>query len=292
MAFWFEASYADFPLSITRITTDDGRDISVQSPSRGSKHTLQDRGAKFGRVDAELVFVDEPGRPDFRDRFDAWRKIVHDTRGPQIFSHPMLGSYLARVEGGQHVGEAARMITWSCSFLPESDPQTVSAVLAGVSTFASVQAVEVASQVATEQLAELGLSSVAIDESIEAVTTWNATDDLDSQAVLVGVASMTSALNDAIDELELTSHLDRWQAYAALINLAYAMRRAADALTSTSGHTTPLHVIAAEPLLSICASVYGPDNAEEMSAKVARSNRVRTPGLVPAGTTLNMPPMN
>lgn len=288
MTFFFEASFDDVPLRIVSITTDDGRDIVVQSPSRGSKHFLQDRGAKLGRVNCEIVFVDEPRAADYRDRFDEFRALIQKP-GSKVFSHPLIGSYLAVAEGGTHVADAGRqMISFSCSFIPESEPQTVSKVIAGVSPIAGVQAVEVACEEADIALAELGLESAAPGNALARVTEWSDAEELDSQDVIVGVESLTAEINDAIDELELASSLESYLAYQSMVNLAYAVRRAAESLTSSTSQVIPLNVEAPTPLLAICASVYGSDLAEEMAEKVARRNRIRTPGLVPVGV-LSMP---
>lgn len=288
MAAWFEASYAGFPLRITSIRTEDGRDIVVQSPARGSKHFLQDRGKKFGRVEAEILFVDEPRKGSFVDRFNAFRDLIDEDPAP--FSHPILGVYLARCEGGSHSSDAEkRMITFSVAFLPEEDPPTVSKVLAGVSPIAGVQAVEVAAAEAEAALDDLKLSSDVIDSSIDRVTGWGEAEDLDSQDVIVGVESLTGEINDAIATMELTSSLERWPAYQSMISLAYSVRRAAQAFTSSSQVASPLTVEDAEPLLAICARVYGGDRASDMADKVQRRNRLRTPGLVPRGTVLSMP---
>lgn len=285
---WFEASFGDFPIRVTSITTDDGRDIVVQSPARGSRHFLQDRGEKLGRVNAEIVFIDEARADDFLERFDAFRALIR--KGPQIFSHPIIGSYLAVAEGGQHSADAARhMVTFSCSFLPESEPETVSKVLAGTSPIAGIQAVEVASEEADLALADAELQSDAPADALAKITEWAESDDLDSQDVIVGVESLTSAINDSIAEMELSAAPERWPAYQAMINLAYSVRRAADALTSSSDRVIPLVVQSATPLLAICAQVYGAAHAVEMAEKVSRRNRLRTPGLVPAGVTLSMP---
>src|ERR1051326_6151222 len=231
--FWFDASFDDFPLRITSITTEDGRDIVVQSPARGSKHYNQDRGAKIGRVNAELVFVDEPRADDFRTRFDAFRKLISDGK-PKVFSHPVIGSYLARWEGGTHAAEPRRMITFSVSFLPDNEPQVVSKVLAGITPVAGVQALQVAAQEADDALSAVGLTSSAPSNTLARVNTWNDADDLDSQDVIVGVESAVSEINQAIDDLEMASQIERWEAYVAFVNLAYTVRRVADAFTSTS----------------------------------------------------------
>ncbi len=289
--FFFKAAFGDQAIRITRIDTDDGRDIAVQSPARGSRHFLQDRGAKLGRASCEIVFVDEPNAPDFLERFELFRALIA-TGEAQIFSHPLIGPYRARAEGGQHRADnRARTVTYECAFLPEDEPQPVTTEGLGTSPVAGLQAVGVAASEADDELESIGVESAAPAACLETVTAWTEAEDLDSQEVLVAVDSLTAQINDSIDELELATNLASWPAYRSMINLTQAVRRAADALTDSGGHATTIHVSAATPLMAICSEVYGPDLAIEMAEKVARSNRLRTPGLVPAGTTLSMLPV-
>ncbi len=279
---WFDASFGNIPIRVSSITTDDGRDIVVQTPARGSKHFNQDRGQKVGRVEAEIVFVDEPGARDFRVRFAEFRDLIQ-LGEPSIFSHPLLGSYLARCEGGSHTVDARRMISFSVSFIPEDQPESVSKAIAGVAPVAGVQSLQVAAQEADDALSEQGLSSSAPSDALARVNGWNDARDageLDSQDVIVGVESAVSDINQAIGDLELASQVERWPAYAALVHLAYTVRRVADQFTSSSDRMTPLTVAEPEPLLSICARVYGAERAVDMSDVVARRNRIRTPGLI------------
>jgi HPt (histidine-containing phosphotransfer) domain-containing protein len=283
--FWFTAAFGDFPLRITSITTEDGRDIVVQTPARGSKHFNQDRGAKVGTVNAEIVFVDEPGATDFRDRFESFRSLISDGE-PKVFSHPVIGAYMARCHGGSHTADPRNMITFAVTFTPENEPQTVARALAGVAPMAGVQALQVASQEADDAIAEADLASAAPGNTLARVQGWSDARDagtLDSQDVIVGVESAVAEINQAIDDLECASQIERWPAYVALVNLAYATRRVADSFTSSSERMIPFTVVEPQPLLAICAYVYGADRAVDMAPLVARRNRIRSPGLVPPG---------
>jgi hypothetical protein len=71
--------------------------------------------------------------------------------------------------------------------------------------------------------------------------------------------------------------------------LQYQLQRAAESVASDAERVFDLTVRAPVPLRVLCARVYGASAAEERQAQVARLNALRTPGLVPAGTTLKMP---
>lgn len=286
----FEASFGGIPLLLGSIETEDGRDIAVQSPSRGDRHYLQDRGARLGKAECEILFVDQPGLAPYLDRFLEFRALV--ARGePQIFVHPLYRtSYLARAEAAPNSAEAAaQRVRCRCTFLPEDQPQPATPAGAGVAPIAGAESVAVAAAAADAALAATGLSSSAPSDAREFFATSSNSPDLDPQAMITGVATLTGRINDAIAELDLASSLDRWPAYQAMVGLLAAVRLAGEAATSDFQQLITVRPDRARALLSICAETYGPDRAVEMADRVARINRVRTPNRVPAGTTLKMP---
>ncbi|MEO7735161.1 MAG: hypothetical protein ABIY55_29675 [Kofleriaceae bacterium] len=286
---YFESLFGDLPILIASIETDDGRDIAVQSPARGSMHYLQDRGAKLGKVDCEILFVDVPGTSSFLERFDAFRALVAKGE-PQIFSHPLIGSYRARAEGGRHSASSeSRQVRYQCAFLPEDEPQPTVPTGAGVAPIAGIESVAVAVSDANRELAAMGLESTAPDDALSFLTTLSESVDVDSQAAIVGVASLTGQINTAIEELDLASHIERWPLYQAMINLISAVQLAGQALTSDSDQLISVRIDRSLPLLAICAEVYGPEVAPELADRITRINRIRTPNRIPAGTTLKLP---
>lgn len=300
--FHYEAMFGDMPILIASIETDDGRDIAVQSPARGSRHYLQDRGAKLGKADCEILFVSEPGKASYLDRFAQFRALVAAGE-PQIFSHPLIGTYRARAEGGRHSASSeTKQIRFQCSFLPEDEPQPTTPTGAGVAPVAGVDAITVAvdgvkAQLSADDVATLQAQVPSadptrtwIDDLVDFFVSAADTVDIDSQEVISGVATFTGFINGAIDDLDLATDINRWPLYQALISLLSTTRSAADALTADSDGMISLRVdVRPLPLLSICTEVYGADAAPDQAERVARINRVRTPNRVPAGTVLRMP---
>jgi hypothetical protein len=285
----FEASFGGIPLFLASIETDDGRDIAVQSPSRGDRHYLQDRGARLGKADCEILFVNQPGLAPYVDRFLEFRALVAKGE-PQIFVHPFYGAYLARAEAAPNSAEAAsQQIRCRCTFLPEDQPQPTTPSGAGVAPIAGAESVSVAATTVDDALAAAGLASSAPSDASSFFDSAASSPDLDPQAVTAGVATLTGQINDAIAELDLATSLDRWPVYQAMVGLLAAVRLAGEAATSDSQQLITVRPDRARALLSICAETYGPDRAVEMSDRVARLNRVRTPNRIPAGTTLKMP---
>lgn len=287
---YFDGSFGDLALLISSISTDEGRDVAIQSPARGSRHFLQDRGGRLRKVDVTVLFVDQPKGGSYLERFDAFRNLVNLGEA-QLFTHPLLGAYRARAEGLQHVADAAiKEVRASVTILAEDEPQPVVPVGAGAAPTAGLESVIVAASIATTELDAAGLPSGLPTECVAAVTSWSEQlDELDSQEVFLTIETLTGQIADAIDAYELASDITRWQSYKALIGLSYQLQRAGEAFTSDTVAPTTITVMRAQPLLAISTGLYGPEIAIDMASRIAKLNRIRTPALVPAGTRLIVP---
>ncbi len=289
-AIYFEASFGGIPLRIGNISTERGRDIAVQSPAYGDKHTLTDRGLRQRSTSCELLFVDVPGQNSYTDRYEAFVRLA-ESNEPALFSHPIDGQYRARCSNVDAEASADELsIRVSCTFLREDAPQVVFPVAAGVSTSAGPEAVSVAAGLVDEQLAAVGLASTVSAEAFAIVDAWHeAGEELDAQRVYLEVATLTELIDTMIADYELAQDLTRYQAYEAVIRLRYQIVRVAEMFTSATATVFDLHVEVAQPVLRICSEVYGAALAVELAEQVTHLNRLRTPSLVPRGTTLKMP---
>lgn len=286
---YFNSSFGGIDLLIIKISTKSGRDIAVLSPSRGDTHTLQDRGRKHLHSSATVLFIDQPGRDPYLNRFDAVRTMAIGG-GAQIFSHPILGSYRARIEDFDFDANASELsVEVSCTILGEDEPQLVFPASAGTSSGAGVEAVTIAGGAADTQLAAIGLSTPVTAAAVTAVTAWDAAEVLDSSTVFSAVATLTGQINTAVDTFELVTDISRWQAYRAMIGLSFALKRAAEAATQDAQNVISVYVPAPTPMLALCARLYGSALAQDRADAGTRLNRLRRPGRVEAGTTLKMP---
>lgn len=287
---YFEASFGEVPLHIGSIDTDRGRDIAVQSPSYGDRHTLTDRGLRQQRTTCEVLFIDRPGWRSYLERYDQLIRMF-EAGEVAIFSHPIDGSYRARCSEVSVRAEADSLsLSASCTFLREDPPRVVRELGAGIDTSAGPEALSVAAMFADERLAVHGLTSAAPTDALAAVTAWSeAGDDLDAQRVYLEVATLTDRIDTAIADLELAQDLSRYQAYEAMIRLRYSLTRAAEVFTADSRSLFELYVETPRPVIRICADVYGAAEAADRADEVTHLNRIRTPNLVPRGTTLKMP---
>jgi hypothetical protein len=286
----FAAKYGTLALLVTRFRDEgDSRDWVVQSPSIGDQHVLQDRGLQQGRTSCELVFCDEPHAGSYLDRFLAFRELARSPV-PQLFTHPIHGAYEAVVADLQpEVDADERCVRVSCAFLANDEPQPVAQVGAGVVASVGPEAVAVRASATTGALRATGQASAAPAVALTSVTAWAELEDPDARAIGLEVASIAGSIDAEVQRLELAADLRRWPAYRSFMLLRYSVVRAAGAVTSETQRVTTVTLEVAEPLLSLCARVYPVREAQERARQVAKINGLRTPGLVPAGTTIKLP---
>jgi hypothetical protein len=286
---YFAATYGGIPLLIGSISTDRGRDVVVQSPANGDIHTLTDQGKRVRRCTAEILFCEQPGLAPPTDRYDRFVSLFEDG-DPHILSHPLDGQYTARGENLSVDGDASSLtIRVSATFLREQTRPAVIPADAGADPSAGVASVTAGADRAIGVLDEFELES-SVPAAIKAeVTAWDEAEDLDAQAVFLSVGSLTQQIDEDIDELGLTADLELFPAYQAMILLRYELVKAAGAFTSSAETVFDLFVAVPRPVLAICAEIYGARQARDRAEQVTKMNRIRTPGRVPAGTTLKMP---
>lgn len=288
-AIFFAASFAGVPLLISEIETERGRDIVVQSPAQGDKHTLANQGRKLRTARAEIKFCHQPGLASYTDRYDEFVKLFEDG-DPHVLSHPLDGQYTARGSTLSVRSDSASLCIYvSAEFLHEQEEPPVFPAESIANTAAGLESVTTASERAIGVLDEFELESSVPTLALEEVTAWSEATDLDSQAVFLGVASVTEQIDAAIADLEVKASLDTWPVFRELIQLRYEVVRAANAFTASTASVFELYVDQPRPLLAICAEVYGAADARDKRDEVQKLNRSRTPGLIPAGTTLKMP---
>jgi hypothetical protein len=301
---YYARTFGGIPMLIADISTDRGRDVAIQSPAIGDRHTVRDRGRKQISTRVSIIFCDQPGLAPYTDRSDEFIALAESGEA-QILSHPFHGS--SRVLAGELevVGESsAREIRASCVFHEVDPPTNVLPVAGGTNPAAGVESVAVAAAAASTALVEIGIPG-DIDEEDEradgivhadlaavadTIATWrDAGDELDSQQVFLEVVEATAAVDAFAAELELAQDITRWQAYRDVMLLRYEIVRAGEAFTAAARSTFDVFVDAPRPVLAICAEIYGAAAARGRAIEIAKNNRLRTPGLVPAGTTLKMP---
>jgi prophage DNA circulation protein len=207
---YFKAEFGGIPLLIAELDTVEGRDVVVQSPSRGDVHSLKDRGRKHRVTTCEVLFIDQPAQAPYLLRFKAFRELANED-APSVLTHPLLGAYTARVGDFTHKVSADSLgIEVHCTFYAEEEPEPVLTAGAGTSAAAGLEAVTIAAATADEALAAVGETSATPSSCAAAVTGWSEAEDLDSQRVFLEAASLVEDLNTEIEALSVS--LDDWPA--------------------------------------------------------------------------------
>lgn len=281
--------FGDHSLLITDYEEEGiGRDWVTQSPATGDQHTLQDRGRGLHRTRCKITFCDEPTGATFEDRWLAFRLAAAAAQA-QLFVHPdpNVGTYQAVVADltAQASGEE-RCVRVSCIFIETTAPKPVTPVGAGTAVAAGPEAVGARAATATTELGAVGVTSSVPASCLAAVTAWSAAAEPNARAIALEASALATRIDALLASL---TEPRQWGAYRAVIVLRYAVTCAASAVTSETSRVSSFTLVAAEPLLSLCARKYGAGEAQDRARQVAKLNGLRTPSLVPAGTTLKLP---
>src|SRR3990172_9320661 len=92
----FEASWGNIKLFVQELSTDGGRTKVVHDLSSGDVHPTQDMGRRARRVKCKLLYDHFVGFPPPVVAAKAIEDAVA-SGAAAVFTHPMLGSYLAGV---------------------------------------------------------------------------------------------------------------------------------------------------------------------------------------------------
>jgi hypothetical protein len=99
---YFVASFGGVRLWCSRVATTNGRKLVIHDPARGDDHPLQDRGLEPRVTSCTLLFDEMDGEISTpRERFDRFAALVEEGEASGV-SHPLRGSYLARVGRFDH----------------------------------------------------------------------------------------------------------------------------------------------------------------------------------------------
>lgn len=287
-----QAAFGTVRLYAVDVDTDIGRSLIIHTPAQGDEYTVVDHGARLERTRLEVVFCHVPGeKDDHRKRYEQF-KALRDEGKPQIFVHPIHGSYRAKIgECRMMAGSQDDCIRLSVEFVASEPPkESVRPVGAGLSPLAGPEAVAVEVALTKTELAAQGLSSSVPAEAQTTVESWEEIDlDENSRQVFVEATSQIEKIDAEISRLTLATDIKRWPLYVRFVNLRDKVLSAAEAAAAPVAQVFDYVVQAQTPLRVICARTYGADQAEAKAREVRQVNNLRDPALVPAGTVLKMP---
>lgn len=140
----YESSWGSIRLFATDIETEAGRTKVVHDLTSGDVHPVQDRGRRARRVKLKLAF-DDFG-PAFPKPLEAVRALEAAVASGQsaMFSHPMLGAYMAGVGDFTWSHDSSDNFTADCELIPDGDVPAISPAGAGTTGVSGEQSVGVA----------------------------------------------------------------------------------------------------------------------------------------------------
>lgn len=286
---YFESSWGGLRLWISQITTDRGRTQVIHEPSQGDEYVVQDRGRNLRTANVDLLF-DEMDADDLtpRERLDAFIAL-ESGKDPQLFTHPVEGTYLAAIENFSYTVDEDSVIRGRCTLLETgSDTESVADVGGGAASPAGENAVNAAADEADAALADVGLSTSATGDSRAMVTGWS-DNESEPRTVFAESQAMARRIGDEIVSLQLEVDLKLWPAYAAMVSLLEAVRAAADAATATVALLYTVRVVEPLPLRLLLARVYGAGEVDLRFGQAMGMNDISNPALLDAGISLKLP---
>lgn len=191
----YECSWGSIRLFATDIQTESGRTKVVHDLTNGDVHPVQDRGRKARRAKLKLVFDEFAGFPA---PLEAVRTLESALASGQsaMFSHPLLGSYMAGVGDFEWQHDSSDNFTADCEFIPDGDVPAISPAGAGTTGISGEQAVGVAADAFDTESRK-----VMTDEEIRAILEDDSGVTI-SEDAKVSVASW-AAPEDILDRDEL-----------------------------------------------------------------------------------------
>lgn len=120
----YEAAWGDIRLFIAKLQWEAGNTQVIHDLAAGDDHPMQPRGRRLQTATAELIFDDFP---DAKERgVDAYRRLEAAAGERRIFTHPVEGSFYARIGKLNPTIDDSSVITVECEIIPDTgaDPVT------------------------------------------------------------------------------------------------------------------------------------------------------------------------
>jgi hypothetical protein len=148
-------SWGDIRLFCSGVEWEDGETQVVHNLASGSIHPVQPRGGQLKRSTAKLMFDDFPGSNETGT--DAYRRFRATTSERRVFTHPVIGSYFARIGDLKPELDESSVITATCEIIPDGESVPVSPAGAGTTGISGESSVASAADNVAAKLNDVGL---------------------------------------------------------------------------------------------------------------------------------------
>ena len=284
----YAASFGGVRLWCSQVATTNSRKVVIHSPTSGDDHVLQDRGLELRVTTCTLIFDDMDGETSTpKQRFDRFAELVE--RGePQVFTHPLRGSYRARVGRFDHSVDEASVITADVEFLPDELVPAVVTVDTGATAIAGGDSVTAAADQADLELQRVGMSSDVTEEARAAAESWEE-DDSTARRVIVDVGTLTEKVGTEVERLGLSASLKLWRAHRAMLLLSDTVVAAGRSATADVSRIMVVRIARPVALRALLATIYGARDVDVRERQARSLNDIRTAGWIETGTELRLP---
>jgi hypothetical protein len=284
---FFDTAWGPIRLYCSELRTTGGRSIVTHKPSSGNVYETQDRGREQQNTEADLLFDQMEGETlSGLERFRIFERAV-ELGETHVFTHPMKGSYRAKVGRFDHVLKDGS-ITASVEFVPEGRIPAVTIASRGTSVIAGADAIAGAANQVQLELQRVGMVSAVLDVARAAADAWQDVN-VTARRVLVDVGQLQDSIRDEIDQLGLGDSLALWQAYRSMLLLADAVVNTGRLATAELERIITVRTGREISLRALLASIFGARDVDHYYELTLSLNDIRTPGWVPIGTLLRLP---
>ena len=293
MAAKYQCQWGPFEIDVVMMSDEHGRDLLELRPTNGHGGLNLDSGRVLRRSSVTIVWAPRADTDDPLMRRQEFMQAVNAGLA-RLFVHPLDGVYKAkagRVSTSNGPGDPEDVI----EFIEEPD-NSFEPIEPGASVHprAGAHGVSNAAKRVDRELKTIGETSPVTHDSVALAESWadRAQDTdapVDARHVYREREAQFRAIEVEIGRLRAASELGRYQLYLALLALGTSLGRAAESATAETASSFALVVERNTSLMALSLSLFGPENGVRMAAGIRALNRIDTPALVPAGTTLQVP---
>lgn len=149
---FFVCTWGDIELFASRLDWHAGETQVIHELAAGDFHPVQPRGSLIRKATAALLFDDFQGARE--TGASAFRRFEISTKERRLFTHPMDGSFFARIGEFNPSIDEHTVITASCEFIPDAVIPPVSPAGAGSSSASGESSVVAAADVVAQKLSD------------------------------------------------------------------------------------------------------------------------------------------
>lgn len=261
-------------------------------PRKDGAH-LVDMGAGPRNTRLHCIFFEVPPDGDdsglnYLKRYERFYEVLNSGE-TRAFVHPIFGTYQAKVDGDigtDATSDEIDALTLSVTFTEDGVGKWTWDQAAAQPVDAGISAVTVEAAKLDQALDEFELESSVATESVEQVSAWREDETISARRVNLELQSLSNKISNTIDELELSSNLDRQPIWRSMQRLQGEIRRAAQLFIQSQPQIFSFTVVEDAPLRVIVVDLYGSSGFDHRYEEIIRLNDIDDPLVIRAGTKL------